>query len=203
MENKTNQPTSTEEKNVETKATANNNSKKSKKKVAIIVIILLLLMVIGALGAVIYQLMQDDKDNGDETTSNGVPSGPKRNTVVTMDNKDEILADLNNKVANGMLEVKMNVDWSFKNSSTPSENAYVANKTTNNNTFYFDVVVDATGETVYESPYIPVGSELRNIELTADLSAGTYPCTLTYHLIDDNYEDVSSTSVAVTLHVSN
>jgi hypothetical protein len=120
-----------------------------------------------------------------------------------MENRDEVLADLNNKVSDGLFEVKMNVEWSFTDASTPSENAYVANVTTNSNTVYFDVTLDSTGETVYESPYIPVGSELSNIALSSQLAAGTYPCTLTYHLIDDDYNDVSTTAVAVTISVLN
>lgn len=171
-------------------------AKKAKKqrKTVIIVLVVVLLSVIIALSAVICFLMSKDK-------SEYTPS--KRDTVVTLDNKDEILADLNNKVAEGMFEVKMNVEWSFEDSSTPSEDAYIANVQTNSNTVYFDVVSDSTGQTLYESPYIPVGSALKNVALQSDLSAGTYPCTLTYHLVDNDKNEVSTLSVAVTLYVLN
>jgi hypothetical protein len=170
---------------------------KKKKKVIIMVVIILLIVVIGVMAAVIYTLLKD-KAKSEEGNAT-----PKRNTVVTMDNKDEVLADLNNKVATGLFEVKMNVEWTFTDSDTPSKNAYVANVTSNSNTVYFDVTLDSTGETVYESPYIPVGSELDNIALSSQLAAGTYPCTLIYHLIDDDYNDVSTVAVAVTLNVQN
>lgn len=88
-----------------------------------------------------------------------------------------------------------------KDASTPSEDAYVANPTTNSNTVYFDVVVDSTGQTVYESPMIPVGYALQDIALKSDLAAGTYPCTLTYHLVDENSKDISTLAVGVTLNI--
>lgn len=171
------------------------------KKVFVIVLILVLVTVVCALGAVVYQLLQ--KEPVKETISNGVPSGPKRNTIVTMENKDEILSDLNNKVSGGMFEAKMNVEWYFEDSSKPSLNAYVANAVTNGRTIYFDLVDDATGNVIYESPYIPIGAELKNIVLSSKLEKGTHKCTLTYHLIDEKYEDVSTTSVAVTVTVYN
>jgi len=183
--------------------TANNGSKKDKKSmkmVIVIIIILCLLVVIGVLGAVIYNLSQKE-DADTEVVSNGVPSGPNRNTVVTMDNKDEILNDLANKVSGGMFEAKMNTEWYFEDSTTPSKNAYVANVLTNSNTIYFDVIDDATGKVIYESPYIPVGSALSNIQLAEKLAAGKYECTLTYHLIDKDYADVSRTSVGVEITI--
>lgn len=175
--------------------------KKGNGKKIVIAVILVLVSVVCALGATVYQLLQNEPAK--ETISNGVPSGPKRNTVVTMDNKDEILSDLNNKVSGGMFEAKMNVEWYFEDSSTPSANAYVANAISNGRTIYFDLINDATGEVIYESPYIPVGAELKNIVLASKLEKGTYKCTLTYHLIDEKYEDVSTTSVGVTVTVYN
>lgn len=170
-----------------------------KNKIFIITIILVLLLVIGAMAFVIVNLLDED-DSEDKRGSSGTP---KRDTVITMDNKDEILADLKNKVMDGLFEARMSVDWTFENSSSPSKDAYVANVPANSRTIYFDVTLDGTGETVYESPYIPVGSELKNITLKSNLSAGTYPATLTYHLIDDNYNDVSKTAVTVTIKVKN
>lgn len=173
----------------------------NKNKVILITIVIVLLAVVCVLGATVFLLLRNKESDNQESYSNGVLTGPNRNTVVTMDNKDEILADLDNKVSKGMFETKMSVEWTFKNSSTPSEDSYVANVANNSNTVYFDVTLDATGETIYESPYIPVGHALKNVTLASDLSAGTHPCTLTYHLIDENYTDVSTTSVTVTLYV--
>ena len=168
-------------------------SKKSKS--TIIILLIVLFVVITTLASVVYFI--NKKEDNPSSVTNG------RGTIVTLDNKDEILADLNNKVSDGFYEIMMNVEWSFKNASTPSEDAYVANPTTNSNTVYFDVVVDSTGQTVYESPMIPVGYALQDIALKSDLAAGTYPCTLTYHLVDENSEDISTLAVGVTLNIEN
>ena len=168
--------------------------KNSKSKTTIIALLIVLFVVIATLASVVYFMNKKD-DNPSSSVSTG------RGTVVTLDNKDEIIADLNNKVSDGFYEIMMNVEWSFKDASTPSEDAYVANPTTNSNTVYFDVVVDSTGQTVYESPMIPVGYALQDIALKSDLAAGTYPCTLTYHLVDENSKDISTLAVGVTLNI--
>lgn len=173
------------------KDSQNNSNKK------LLIILLILLLVIGLIAVVIYSLLHKK----DETQPN--TATPKRNSVISIDNKDEILADLNNRVADGLFEATMNVDWSFENSSVPSENAYVANAITNSNTIYFDVTLDSTNETIYKSPYIPVGFALENITLETNLAAGTYPCTVLYHLVDDDYNEISSVAVAVTIRVLN
>lgn len=168
-----------------------------KKKGVFIIIILLLILVISLVIFIIYSLLNKDGE------SNG-PS-QKRNTVVTLENRDKILADLDNKVADGLFQVMMNVEWSFEDSSTPSKDAYVANAEVNTNTVYFDLTLDSTGETIYASPYIPVGYALEDITLESKLAAGTYACTAVYHLVDenDNYSEISSVAVAVTIHVLN
>lgn len=181
------------ETHIPSNADLSQNSRRKKSNVLIILIIILIL-VIGTLGATIYLLSnKDDSSNG--------PSASKRDTLITLDNRDEVLADLNKKVSDGLFEVQMNMEWSFKNASAPSENAYVANAATNSNTVYFTVTLDDTGEVVYDSPYIPVGYALRDISLQKALAAGTYPCTLTYHLVDENEKEVSNLALAVTLNV--
>lgn len=172
-------------------------AKNKKSKTTMIVLLIVLVAVIATLASVVY-FMSKKKDN---PSSSSVSSGNGR--VVTIENRDEVLADLNNKVSSGFYEIMMNVEWSFKDASTPSEDAYVANPTTNSNTVYFDVIVDSTGQTVYESPMIPVGYELQDIALQSSLAAGTYSCTLTYHLMDEDAKEVSNLAVGVTLNIEN
>lgn len=173
------------------------DSRTGKKKGLFIIIILLLILIISLVIFIVYSLLNKDGE------SNG-PS-QKRDTIVTLENKDKILADLNNKVADGLFQVMMNVEWSFEDSSTPSTDAYVANAEVNTDTVYFDLTLDSTGETIYSSPYIPVGYALENIALKSELAAGTYACTALYHLVDEenNYSEISRVAVAVTIHVLN
>jgi hypothetical protein len=125
-----------------------------------------------------------------------------RNVVITPDNIDEVLAEMGDqKAETGTYEVVMNSTWSFKNGHSASTNAYVENSTSNQNDVYFDVVRDDTGESIFKSPTIPVGSHLENITLDSDLPAGDYACTLTYHLLDDSGEPTSKLSLALDISV--
>lgn len=128
-----------------------------------------------------------------------------RNTVVTPDNVDEILADLQDtqKTETGRYQVTMNTTWDFDNGSSASSNAYVENSTANNNAVYFDIVRSDTGETIFKSPTIPVGSHLEDITLDKELPKGSYSCVLTYHLLDDSGKSVSKLNINLTINVKN
>lgn len=140
------------------------------------------------LGTVIYLLVNrpEQEPPGDEPVS--------RNVVVNEDNVDEVLSQLKDrpKVAPGYYEVTMNTTWNFPNGEEPSSNAYVENAAANTNSVYFDVTLADTGETILASPILPVGSHLDNITLDTTLSAGTYDCLCTYHLLDDENNSIST-----------
>lgn len=128
-----------------------------------------------------------------------------RNIVVTPDNVDEILANLqdNEQTQAGQYQVTMNTSWEFENGQSASANAYVENCTANTNDVYFDVVRSDTGETIFQSPIIPIGSHLENITLDTDLPAGSYDCTLTYYLLDESGEPVSKLNLKLDITVNN
>lgn len=122
------------------------------------------------------------------------------NLVVTPNNVDELIADATSKVAEGSYDVCMNSTWKFKDVESASYNAYVENVVSNNYTVYFTLTLNETAAELYKSPYIPVGSSLKNIKLEDEsLSKGTYPCTVTYHLVDDNYSEISTLNISVDL----
>ncbi len=127
----------------------------------------------------------------------------KRDIVVTPDNVEEILEQMKETNPDNSYTASMNVDWYFEDSSTPSDNSYVENAPENGRTVYFDILLADTNEMVYTSPYIPVGSRLENIALQSDLEAGDYEAVCLYHLVDDDNNEVSTVSIAVTLHVLN
>lgn len=164
-------------------------TKKGKKGIIIaIVLTFLILAVIVAL--VLVFLKPQDADT--------------RNVVVTPDNIDEVLAQMQDKkTETGTYEVKMNTSWEFENGHSASTNAYVENSTANTNDVYFDIVRSDTGETIFKSPTIPVGSHLENIALDTDLPAGSYSCTLTYHLLDKSGEPVSKLNLKLDITIHN
>ena len=95
----------------------------------------------------------------------------------------------------------MNSTWYCKSGDMPSDNAYVENAESNTNSVYFDVTRTDTEETIFESPILPVGSHLENITLDSDLPAGTYDCVVTYHLLDEEENSISTLKLTVTIIV--
>lgn len=162
----------------------------------LMIVILAGILVIGVLtGTVIYLL---DKVS-DEETKEVIPSN--RATIVTPENVEEVIAKAEEPVEAGMYFCRMNTEWHFMDSSSPSYDAYVANSTSNTHTVYFDLCLQDTGELVYSSPYMEVGAELDELILTEQLEAGEYPAIVTYNLVNDAGETLSTVSVTVTLYV--
>lgn len=155
-------------------------------------------VIIVLLAAVVFLLM---RGNGGAAAED---EAPKRNVVVNEENAEEVAEEILNQkvVAPGTYQVTMNSTWNFQNGASSSDNAYVENSTANTNPVYFDLQLTETEEVIYESPVIPVGSHLDDIRLDTDLDAGTYDCVLTYHLVDEEQNTLSTLRMAVTVVVA-
>ncbi len=127
------------------------------------------------------------------------------NLVITPDNVEDVIEQLKeeDKTPVGSYEVTMTMNWTFDNGTAISKDASIKNVINNNNTVYVTITHPDTGEEIYKSPYIPVGSTLNNIKLDKDLAAGKYKATLTYHLMDESYNEVSTTALYVTINIKN
>ncbi len=125
------------------------------------------------------------------------------NIVVDNGNVDEFVDDNKKIIPNevGYYEVQMNTTWNFTSSKKPSYNAYVGNSNSNLNTIYFTISIDE--ENIYTSPYLPVGTNLKNIKLEKNLKKNSYNAIMKYHLLDDNYIEISSLSVSMTIVIEN
>lgn len=155
-------------------------------KVAIIVIVILLVIAI----AVILFILLRPKEAPESIDARG--------TLVTKNNVDEITINTE-PIEDGYFETSMTINWHFD--GTESEDAYVANVAENTRTVYFDLNLADTGETIYSSPYIPVGSEMSGLVLDKKLEPGTYETIMVYHLVDDDHNEKSKVSVALTIYV--
>ena len=118
-------------------------------------------------------------------------------------NKDTVMEDMGDKVAEGMFECKMTTSWVFEDGKSESPNAYVANVENNLHTIYFDVYEKATEELLYSSPMLPVGTELDNIKLEKELQKGEYDAVVMYTLVDEDNEEVSTVGFNITISVNN
>jgi flagellar basal body-associated protein FliL len=155
-------------------------------------------VVIVALVGVIVTMMnrQPESDNADA-------SEPlRREVLVTEDNVEEAIAELSQPTeAPPSYRVKMSTTWHFEDGASVSSDAYVENADTNKTPVYFDVILDS-GETVLESPVIPIGENMKNIKLDKELSAGRYPAVIVYHLVDENQETLTTVRMGVTLDIA-
>lgn len=175
-------------------------AEKQSKKVnkGFIAVIIVALAVIAALVGVIIYLMRSK--NTDE-------AGEKRPVVVTEENAEQMAEEiLNREEPQGVpmsYQVTMNSTWEFESGDKASSNAYVANSTDNETAVYFDVVRNDTQEIIYQSPVIPVGGELNSVKLDTELDAGDYECTLTYHLIDEDQNTLTTVNMWLMVKVAN
>lgn len=162
------------------------------KKIFFVVCIFAIIIL---LALVVYLLITRNQNEGKD---DGVIN---RNVVVNEENVEEILQELDEieAIPPGYYEAIMNSTWYFASGDAESDNAYVKNAETNTNSVYFDVERADTGEVVYESPIIPVGSHLENIALGSDLEDGTYDCILTYHMLDEDNRSTSTLKMTLTL----
>lgn len=166
----------------------NDNQNNKSKKGIIILLIILIIVILVAAAIIIYLLTRPKKE---EIPNDG------RGTVVTKNNIDSI--DFEEEIEDGYFTTQQTVDWHFK--GNVSDDAYVANAVENERTVYFDLLLPDTEEIIYSSPYIPVGSELTQIELNKQLAPGDYELKMVYHLVDDNNNEVSKLNVAVDVNV--
>ena len=175
------------------------STKKQEKKGGKITIVICAAVIIVLLGIIVALLGRQ----GEPTDT--VDNTPKRNVVVNADNADKVATDIIEKeqVRSGMYEVTMNSEWIFEDGASVSKNAYVENVANNTNDVYFDINLADTGELIYSSPVIPLGSYLDNIALDKDLDQGSYDCVLTYHLVDAEQKTLSTLKVKVTVVVEN
>ncbi|MBQ7922789.1 MAG: hypothetical protein IJ325_09490 [Clostridia bacterium] len=96
---------------------------------------------------------------------------------------DKIIASLNEKVEEGMINISMNTSPSFKD-GTSAGNLMIVNESINRYPQVVEITRNDTGETIYKSGAIPVGSKIESDALDVNLAPGTYECTAMFHNVD-------------------
>lgn len=96
---------------------------------------------------------------------------------------EEIEARLNEKVAEGMINISANTAPIFEDGSSEG-NLMLVNESINNYPQKVQIVRNDTGEQIYESGAIAVGSKIERAKLDVVLPAGTYECTAYFHNLD-------------------
>ena len=109
---------------------------------------------------------------------------------------EEIAEKLNEKVAEGMINISMNTAPYFEN-GTADGNLMIVNESINNYPQKVQIVRNDTGEQIYQSKAIPVGSKIERAKLDATLPAGTYECTAYFHNLDPETGEIIGTAGAI------
>ena len=109
---------------------------------------------------------------------------------------EEIEAALNNKVAEGMINISANTAPIFEDGSSEG-NLMLINESINNYPQKVQIVRNHTGEQIYESGAIAVGSKIEHAKLNTTLPAGTYECTAYFHNLDPETGDIIGTAGAI------
>ena len=109
---------------------------------------------------------------------------------------EEIAEKLNEKVAEGMINISMNTAPYFEN-GTAEGNLMLVNESINLYPQKVQIVRNDTGEQIYESGAIAVGSKIERAKLDVVLPAGTYECTAYFHNLDPETGDIIGTAGAI------
>ena len=109
---------------------------------------------------------------------------------------EEIAEKLNEKVAEGMINISMNTAPYFEDGKAEG-NVMIVNESINNYPQQVEFIRNDTGEQIYQSKAIPVGSKIERAALDVELPAGTYECTAMFHNLDPETGDIIGTAGAI------
>lgn len=102
---------------------------------------------------------------------------------LTTKSKEEIQAELNAKVAEGMINISINTAPVFPN-GTAKGNLCIVNSLKNNYPQVVYINRTDTGEEIYRSGAIAVGSKIEMAKLAVDLEPGSYNCVAYFNNVD-------------------
>ena len=116
---------------------------------------------------------------------------------------EEIAERLNQKVEEGMINISMNTAPYFENGAAEG-NIMIVNESINNYPQQVEFIRNDTGEQIYQSNAIPVGSKIERAKLDVVLPIGTYECTAYFHNLDPESGVIIGTAGAIiTITVKN
>lgn len=113
----------------------------------------------------------------------GVETDANANDDFQKKSQDEIIADLNEKVQAGYINISMNLTPVFE-TGTSEGNLMIVNEDINNYPQVVQIYLRDSGELLYESKLIPVGTKIDTGKLLVDLDKGEYTCVAYFHNVD-------------------
>ena len=114
---------------------------------------------------------------------------------------DAIRDSLNEKVADGMINISMNASPVFSDGESAGC-LMIVNEDINRYPLSVEITRNDSGEVIYTSKAVPVGSKIESDKLDVDLDAGTYECTAMFFNLDpDTGDKLGSAGVVIELTV--
>ena len=114
---------------------------------------------------------------------------------------EQIIEELNRIVEEGMFNISINTQISFPNGTAEGQ-AYIDNISANHYNMTVQIVLDDTGESVYQSGGIRPGQYIENITLSKALPKGSYKATAIFTAHDpEDQSEVGQAAAEVLLTV--
>ena len=184
----------------------NQNDQKGRKKnnllwkiiTLILVIIIILLLLLRGCSSGNVPIVGDNTPSTGIEYDEGATEGDLEHA-----SKEEIQEALNEKVAQSEINISMNPTPVFAN-GTSEGNLLIVNSEVNNYPQRITIVRSDTGEQIYQTKAIPVGSKIETDKLDVDLDAGTYDCMAYFENLDAETGDVLGKAGAnITITIQN
>lgn len=171
--------------------------KEKKNSKAVVLLVLIVLILLGLIcGTLYYFLVYNTKDPlARESDALGGLLAGKTPT--------EMQDILNEKVAEGQVLVGIAAEPVFEFNGKKGRIA-IENDVRNNYSFQVTLVLDATGEVLYESGLIDPGYYVEFIELDRRLESGDYPVTATFvtYSLTESPDPIAEIKANLTFHVT-
>lgn len=164
----------------------------------ILIIIIILLLLLRGCGSNLAPVAGDDDRPGNSIEyDKGATEGGLEHA-----SKEEIQAALNEKVALSEINISMNPTPVFADGSSEG-NLLIVNSEVNNYPQRVTIIRSDTGEQIYQTKAIPVGSKIEADKLDVELAAGTYDCVAYFENLDPETGDsLGKAGANITITVS-
>ena len=116
--------------------------------------------------------------------------------------QEDVEAQLNEQLEEGMINISMNTSPWFEDDTSPG-NLMIVNETINRYPQKVEIVRNDTGDVIYTSGAIPVGSKIEAAKLDVELDAGVYECTALFHNLDNSGNIIGSAGAIITITIKN
>lgn len=164
----------------------------------ILIIIIILLLLLRGCSSGSVPIVGDDVPSTGIEYDEGATEGDLEHA-----SKEEIQEALNEKVAQSEINISMNPTPVFAD-GTSEGNLLIVNSEVNNYPQRVTIIRSDTGEQIYQTKAIPVGSKIETDKLDVDLDPGTYDCVAYFESLDpDTGNTLGKAGASITITIQN